>query len=256
MPRLIATWNPARGVWETIQPSLLCGHLVPFSATWPTSGSMLSGRVRAPLTSAPPTAGSGSGSSPGRLLATPTRLDLLPTPEAKLADSGPDWGRAGRQVDNAGGGGDDLTTAVHRLLPTPTARDAKGRSARAPIRASGRVRTDADLLLPDVVALMPTPDASLFNDGQTVDAYRARKERERAKGYNGNGGGTPLAMAVRLLPTPTASDAKASGGSTRSDVTVRTSLGAATNPRFADGKQSSGDQHPHPSSEEPAALFD
>lgn len=184
------------------------------------------------------------------------RLDLLPTPEAKLADSGPDWGRAGRQVDNAGGGEDDLTTAVHRLLPTPTARDAKGRSARAPIRASGRVRTDADLLLPDVVALMPTPDASLFNDGQTVDAYRARKERERAKGYNGNGGGTPLAMAVRLLPTPTASDAKASGGSTPSDVTVRTSLGAATNPRFADGKQSSGDQHPHPSSEEPAALFD
>ena len=115
MPRLIATWNPARGVWETIQPSLLCGHLVPFSATWPTSGSMLSGRVRAPLTSAPPTAGSGSGSSPGRLLATPTRLDLLPTPEAKLADSGPDWGRAGRQVDNAGGGGDGTVVVQSNL---------------------------------------------------------------------------------------------------------------------------------------------
>jgi hypothetical protein len=42
--------------------------------------------------------------------------DLLPTPEAKLSDSGPDYARAGR----AGSGGDDLTTTVHRmLLPTP-----------------------------------------------------------------------------------------------------------------------------------------
>jgi hypothetical protein len=44
----------------------------------------------------------------------------------------------------------------------------------------------------------PTPDGGLFNDGQTVEAWKARHERELAKKYNGNGGGTPLAMAVRL----------------------------------------------------------
>jgi hypothetical protein len=52
--------------------------------------------------------------------------------------------------------------------------------------------------------MLPTPDASVFNDGQTVEAWQERKARELAKGYNGNGGGTPLAMAVRLLPTPEA----------------------------------------------------
>lgn len=50
--------------------------------------------------------------------------------------------------------------------------------------------------------LLPTPDGAVFNDGQSVEAWRERKTRELAKGYNGNGGGTPLAMAVRLLPTP------------------------------------------------------
>ncbi len=38
-------WNAARGVWETTQKSLLCEHLEPFSATWPTSGTMQDGKV-------------------------------------------------------------------------------------------------------------------------------------------------------------------------------------------------------------------
>jgi hypothetical protein len=58
----------------------------------------------------------------------------------------------------------------------------------------------------------PTPDAGLFNDGQSVEAWAARKERELEKGYNGNGGETTLAMAVRLRwPTATAGDAKSAG---------------------------------------------
>lgn len=51
-------------------------------------------------------------------------------------------------------------------------------------------------------SLLPTPDAAVFNDGQSVQVWQERKARELAKGYNGNGGGTPLAMLVRLLPTP------------------------------------------------------
>lgn len=52
----------------------------------------------------------------------PAVRPLLPTPEAKLASSGPDYARMSRP----GSGGHDLTTAVH-LLPTPAARDGKGR---------------------------------------------------------------------------------------------------------------------------------
>ena len=46
---------------------------------------------------------------------------LLPTPEAKLSASGPDYARANRE----GSGGDDLVTAIHKLWPTPTSRDHK-----------------------------------------------------------------------------------------------------------------------------------
>ncbi|MFI0155758.1 hypothetical protein [Streptomyces lydicus] len=50
----LATWNPARGVWETPQPSLLGAHSVPYSAPWPTSGSMHAGACFAPPISEPP----------------------------------------------------------------------------------------------------------------------------------------------------------------------------------------------------------
>jgi hypothetical protein len=63
--------------------------------------------------------------------------------------------------------------------------------------------------------LMATPDASVFNDGQTLEAWQKRHERERAKGYNGNGGGTPLAMQVQMLPTPQARDTTNGGPNQR-----------------------------------------
>jgi hypothetical protein len=45
-----------------------------------------------------------------------TECLLWPTPDAKLSDSGPDYARANRP----GSGGDDLTTRIHKLWPTPT----------------------------------------------------------------------------------------------------------------------------------------
>jgi hypothetical protein len=54
--------------------------------------------------------------------------------------------------------------------------------------------------------LWPTPDASVANDGETLESWQARREREKAKGRNGNGFGTPLAIAVRLWPTPVSRD--------------------------------------------------
>ena len=48
------------------------------------------------------------------------------------------------------------------------------------------------------VQLWPTPDASEFNDGETLETWEARRQRELAKHRNGNGFGTPLAIAVKL----------------------------------------------------------
>jgi len=77
-----AMWSPARGVWETAVSNMLCGHLEPYSETWPTSGSMRNGQVYERPTSVPRMAGSGSSSSPGRASA------LLPTPQVADAMGG------------------------------------------------------------------------------------------------------------------------------------------------------------------------
>ena len=41
----IASWNPARGVWEIPTVNILCEHWGLFSATFPTSGMMLDGKL-------------------------------------------------------------------------------------------------------------------------------------------------------------------------------------------------------------------
>ncbi|HLP97622.1 MAG TPA: hypothetical protein VK149_04175 [Sideroxyarcus sp.] len=45
MHQHIATWNHARGVWETSQVNLLCGHSELYSETWPTSGMTRAGKA-------------------------------------------------------------------------------------------------------------------------------------------------------------------------------------------------------------------
>lgn len=60
----------------------------------------------------------------------------------------------------------------------------------------------------------PTPDASASNVGESPESWEARRQTllESARGRSGNGAGTPLGISVHLpWPTPTASDAKASG---------------------------------------------
>ncbi len=94
---------------------------------------------------------------------------------------------------------------------TPTSREWKdGASAAA---AAAAVERGSYPTLGRQVLLMkklwPTPDAGVFNDGQTLEVWEARHAKELLKGYNGNGGGTPLAMAVKMppkiWPTPRAS---------------------------------------------------
>lgn len=65
-------------------------------------------------------------------------------------------------------------------------------------------------------ALLPTPAAGVFNDGESLESWTARNERLRALGINGNGMGTPLTIAVKMLRTPTAQLA-VNGGSQHPD---------------------------------------
>lgn len=75
--------------------------------------------------------------------------------------------------------------------------DASAKSSETnPARKSSN---DTGLMSRAGETLLPTPDAGNFNDGQTTEAWRARKAKERAKKINGNGGGTPIAMTVKLL---------------------------------------------------------
>lgn len=66
-----------------------------------------------------------------------------------------------------------------------------GRSCTA-LRVSERRTGEKDS------SLWPTPAASNFNDGQSVESWMLRKARELSKRYNGNGAYLSLDMATRM----------------------------------------------------------
>ena len=88
-----------------------------------------------------------------------------------------------------------------------------------------------------VVQLLPTPAVNDMGAGKTPEQRDAWTAKMREAHGNGNGHGPSLEIeARRLLPTPTAQDSAASGGSTPSAVTlteavIRTRIGTRPNPR-------------------------
>jgi hypothetical protein len=81
-------------------------------------------------------------------------------------------------------------------LLTPEPRTAATASSSSP---SGPAQ-------PQGSRLLPTPVAGNFNDGASLPAWQARRDRQKKLGRNGNGIGTPLPVAIALLPTPMAGD--------------------------------------------------
>src|SRR5699024_10466302 len=202
----IATWNRARSVWETAEQAL-CGHSVPFSRTWPTSGSMRSGVVYALPTWEPPTDDSGSSSSRGPLLPTPIaapgdirtqnvrlRVVIWAWATAAETDSGA-WGYSqsicvapGRSSGTASvehGVGADSDSALVTLLPTPQARDWKDHQ----VQVAGHRPADKDSINRAIAHLLPTPRTSDTNGA----------------GVHGTGAQDPRTV-IDLLPTPRARD--------------------------------------------------
>jgi hypothetical protein len=138
---------------------------------------MRSGSVYARPTSAPPTADTGSSSSPG----------LLPTPSAADGAGGP--GHSGRD------GGLNLRTAAPQLLPTPKATDGtKG--------GPNQHGSSGDLALPSAVMLLPTP--------VVTDAKGTRNATSGRRDGSQHHTGTTLTDAVSLMPTPRAGTARSS----------------------------------------------
>lgn len=203
MPRPIATWNPARSVWETAQGTL-CGHSGVFSEIWPTSGMTLGGsafqlppwtpRMTGSASSLLPTPAAADGMPAGRhsvgtghKRTLPGEARLLPTPMAR---------------DHKAAGPADLErkspnlSALPALLPTPTA-TPYGNNQSPSLGAA--VRPSLDKL----ATLFPTPTAS---DGKAGNATRS-----------GDRSGELLLKGIvqGLLPTPRASDGEKGGPNQR-----------------------------------------
>ena len=132
---------------------------------------------------------------------------------------------------------------------TPQARDGEQRGVQS---MRERVAQGHSMSLPeqmaDQVQTWPTPAAMNPNDGEGVETWLARRERLKQTQQNGNGCGTPLSIAVQLSgsawPTPTATDAKASGAagySTESGRHSGTTLTDATvGPRGPESRSTTG----------------
>ena len=196
----------------------------PSLARWPRSGICLRGLFYARPAWEPRMSVTGCSSS------DLTPLPVLLTPTSNLAINGGSQPMAKRK---AGGHGPTLCDQLERdipVLPTPVATDAHGARNATCSRQEGS-RHHPGTTLADVMRLLPTPAASVVNDGEGLASWEARRARLLAKGYNGNGQGTPLTVAVaQLLPTPAAREHKGPGtgtaGRVRADGRVRTEADA------------------------------
>lgn len=187
---------------EWLEPRESLFGMVPFTGRIPASGRMTAGRIYA-AEDGPAATGTG----------------LLKTPTAQLAING---GSQHPDKRRAGGHGPTLADQVeHELLPTPAARDGKGRDM--PGRRGGKSlpetllptprATDGekggpnqrgssgDLMLPSaVMQLLPTPSAALATGGQ------ASRSGDRIDELLLSGIARAPAAGM-LLPAPTAQDA-------------------------------------------------
>lgn len=108
----------------------------------------------------------------------------------------------------------------------PTARREDGESC-------GNHPGVTDSLTGAVKKTWPTPDASVAQDGESLETWEARRKILKAKHNNGNGCGTPLTMAVQQWPTPTKQDGENNAGPSQLD---RNSLPLNTLVTLLDGQ--------------------
>tara|TARA_R100000808_G_scaffold5362_4_gene16417 strand:+ start:2742 stop:3899 length:1158 start_codon:yes stop_codon:yes gene_type:complete len=127
--------------------------------------------------------------------------------------------------------------------PTATAGDAKSSGGRY---APG-CKAHVGLSLTDAVRAdrpkvkggdrWPTPNAGVFNDGMTLEAFQARRDRLKKLYNNGNGAGMQLTVAVKRWQTPTTQDASNNGGPaqrSRNSPPLNVEAGGKLSPSFVE----------------------
>jgi len=159
----IATWNSARGVWETNQPNLFCEHWEPFLETWPTSGMTRNGQAFERPTLVRHITDSASLSSP-----------TLPTPKARDAQAEGYEAGLRRATPQVGTIVKALVDGDERVLfPTPQVMDtlpartgeARERQLRRGEGENASRRNSSGNLREDILDLLPTATARDYKDG-------------------------------------------------------------------------------------------
>jgi hypothetical protein len=162
----------------------------------------------------------------------PRDIAMLATPRATDGDRGSE----SPEVKKARGYGASLQDQAEHLLATPNARDYKGspswkeqkslprdiallptpnamdaevsgmnispEAAESQLwRGTPHRRNTTGSLAKDIeiLKLLPTPSAGVFNDGESLESWESRRQGNLAKGINGNGQGTPLSIAAQTL---------------------------------------------------------
>jgi hypothetical protein len=184
-----------------------------------------------------PAAADGSGGrygAEGHQTPLPGAVRLLPTPavndmgEGKTVEDWDGWTDDMKaKHGNGNGHGASLAIEAQRLLPTPSASDGEGgKTSRSGDRKDEPLLGAIDRLLPTprVGADRTSRSAATRQDsmsapslGQAVEIAASELPREFESWDELPGSWQP---ADRLLPTPTAMDSEASGGSSPSDVTL------------------------------------
>jgi len=211
-------WNTVRGVWEKIgTENLLCGHSVPFSQTWQTSGMTVNGLVYELPMPEHPTTDLESLSSP--TLATPKARDWSPEGyEAGLRRATP---QLGTQIKALGNGFYDVPE--ESMLRTPSAIEGQGgaiseKKSREKNRMlqvrdqMAQLAAENGLKVSDAIAkdLLPTPALGhIRNYDEPVEDYLARRKKMEDGEYKGMPGvSLGVALRMELFPTPIVRDYK------------------------------------------------
>lgn len=105
--------------------------------------------------------------------------------------------------------------AAAQTWATPTVGDSRGSRNATANRKAVLPSTVIGETLSDQIQCWPTPDASVSNDSESPESWRARQAQLLTKGINGNGAGVPLAIAAKewQWPTPMSNDATRGGDS-------------------------------------------
>lgn len=168
-----AKWNPAIGVWETEMVNLICGHSELYSATWQTSGMMLSGRVYE-----------------------------LPTLEHHITDTESSSLDSVAKLPTVLASG-PMRNSRRAMVTHPTKRSSVGLNQAIEL-AQGILPKEFESWDEVPLSLLPTPNTMDSSYARTPEELAAAKERTGA-GYR-NLREVVINELPALLPTPTVSD--------------------------------------------------